>query len=223
MHLKAAVQAGKHAFMEKPGAVDVPGVRTVMEAGELAKQKEQLRELTASLQRYAGTPLFIAVDQEGGRVQRLKEGFTRLPPPGVLGRLHQSDPVKALDMAYRHGRVMAMEMLACGIDLSFAPVLDLDRGSSQDPIARALVDTALRYRGQAPLIDALAPLEGLEALMHGVHHDDGGVHHHPGQAGDGTADSHCQNRILSDTDPGAFGGRRIKAHRSNFISELGAL
>ena len=52
-----------------------------------------------------------------------------LPPLGVLGRLHESDPVKALDMAYRHGRVMAMEMLASGIDLSFAPVLDLDRGS----------------------------------------------------------------------------------------------
>jgi beta-N-acetylhexosaminidase len=47
----------------------------------------------------------------------------------VLGRLHAGDPVKAVDMAYRHGRVMAMEMLASGIDLSFAPVLDLDRGS----------------------------------------------------------------------------------------------
>ena len=73
--------------------------------------------------------LLVCIDQEGGRVQRLEgDGFTRLPPLGVLGRLHDSDPVKALDMAYRHGRVMATEMLACGIDLSFAPVLDLDRG-----------------------------------------------------------------------------------------------
>jgi beta-N-acetylhexosaminidase len=81
--------------------------------------------------RAVGTPRpLVCIDQEGGRVQRLDgDGFTRLPPLGVLGRLHESDPVKALDMAYRHGRVMATEMLACGIDLSFAPVLDLDRGS----------------------------------------------------------------------------------------------
>lgn len=81
--------------------------------------------------RAVGTPRpLVCIDQEGGRVQRLDgDGFTRLPPLGVLGRLHGSDPVKAVDMAYRHGRVMATEMLACGIDLSFAPVLDLDRGS----------------------------------------------------------------------------------------------
>ncbi|MBT8046986.1 MAG: beta-N-acetylhexosaminidase [Xanthomonadales bacterium] len=71
----------------------------------------------------------ICIDQEGGRVQRLKDGFTRLPPLGALGRMGRYDPEKALDYAYRHGRVMATEMLASGIDLSFAPVLDLDRGS----------------------------------------------------------------------------------------------
>jgi beta-N-acetylhexosaminidase len=49
---------------------------------------------------------------------------------GVLGAIARSDPQKAMDMAYRHGRVMATEMLSCGIDLSFAPVLDLDRGSN---------------------------------------------------------------------------------------------
>jgi beta-N-acetylhexosaminidase len=71
----------------------------------------------------------ICIDQEGGRVQRLQEGFTRLPPLGALGSLHRENPDKAIDMAYRHGRVMATEMLVSGIDLSFAPVLDLDRGS----------------------------------------------------------------------------------------------
>jgi len=91
----------------------------------------QLAALCGEIHRLRDPRLVVAVDQEGGRVQRLKgEGFTRLPPLGVLGRLHAGDPVKALDMAYRHGRVMATEMLACGIDLSFAPVLDLDRGSS---------------------------------------------------------------------------------------------
>lgn len=92
--------------------------------------REQLIALVEAIRGATAPRPLVCIDQEGGRVQRLTgEGFTRLPPLGVLGRLHAGDPVKALDMAYRHGRVMAMEMLACGIDLSFAPVLDLDRGS----------------------------------------------------------------------------------------------
>jgi beta-N-acetylhexosaminidase len=91
--------------------------------------REQLIALVDAL-RATGEPRpLVCIDQEGGRVQRLQDGYTRLPPLGVLGRLNAGDPVKAVDMAYRHGRVMAMEMLASGIDLSFAPVLDLDRGS----------------------------------------------------------------------------------------------
>jgi len=92
--------------------------------------KAQLEQLVAEIRTARDPRLLICIDQEGGRVQRLKDGFTRLPPLGVLGKLGRSDPQKALDMAYRHGRVMATEMLACGIDLSYAPVLDLDRGSS---------------------------------------------------------------------------------------------
>ena len=86
---------------------------------ELAKQIRDIRE----------PRLLICIDQEGGRVQRMREGFTDLPPLGMLGTLYQADPNQAMDMAYRHARVMAAEVLACGIDLSFAPVLDLDRGS----------------------------------------------------------------------------------------------
>lgn len=91
--------------------------------------REQLTELVSDLRNIRDPRLLICIDQEGGRVQRLKEGFTLLPPLGILGQLYDSDSVKALDMAYRHGRVMATEMLDIGIDLSFAPVLDLDRGS----------------------------------------------------------------------------------------------
>jgi len=89
----------------------------------------QLEQLVSNIHSARSPKPLVCIDQEGGRVQRLQDGFTRLPPLGVLGSLHDSDPVKALDMAYRHGRVMATEMLACGIDLSFAPVLDVDRGS----------------------------------------------------------------------------------------------
>ena len=90
----------------------------------------QLEKLVSDIHTVRSPRPLICIDQEGGRVQRLRIGFTQLPPLGVLGSLHCADPVKALDMAYRHGRVMATEMLACGIDLSFAPVLDIDRGSS---------------------------------------------------------------------------------------------
>ena len=90
----------------------------------------QLERLVARIRGLREPRLLVSIDQEGGRVQRLRDGFTRLPPLAVLGKLLGEDRGKALDMAYRHGRVMATEMLACGIDLSFAPVLDLDRGSS---------------------------------------------------------------------------------------------
>lgn len=86
---------------------------------------EQLTELTASISQAAGRDLLICVDHEGGRVQRFREGFTRLPPLAVLGRMYTESAANALDFAYRHGRVMATELLLCGVDLSFAPVLDL--------------------------------------------------------------------------------------------------
>lgn len=107
-----------------------PAVGGVVLFARNYRDRKQVRALVADIHAACDPRPLVCIDQEGGRVQRLDgEGFTRLPPLGVLGRLHESDPVKALDMAYRHGRVMAMEMLASGIDLSFAPVLDLDRGS----------------------------------------------------------------------------------------------
>lgn len=107
-----------------------PAVGGVVLFARNFSNREQLLQLVADIHQCGDTRPLVCIDQEGGRVQRLSgDGFSRLPPLGVLGKLHESDPVKALDMAYRHGRVMAMEMLVCGIDLSFAPVLDLDRGS----------------------------------------------------------------------------------------------
>ena len=85
----------------------------------------QLTALCASIREAAGRRLLICVDHEGGRVQRFKEGFTRLPPLAVLGKMYRNSAQNALDFAYRHGRVMATELLLCGVDLSFAPVLDL--------------------------------------------------------------------------------------------------
>ncbi len=106
-----------------------PAVGGVVLFARNFSNRRQLETLVSDIHRARNPRLLVCIDQEGGRVQRLRDGFTRLPPLGVLGRLHVEDPVKAMDMAYRHGRVMAAEMLECGIDLSFAPVLDIDRGS----------------------------------------------------------------------------------------------
>jgi beta-N-acetylhexosaminidase len=84
----------------------------------------QVRELCASI-RAVRPELLLAVDQEGGRVQRLRQGFVRLPPMRALAeRPHASE------LAEHCGWLMATEVLAAGLDLSFAPVLDLDHGHS---------------------------------------------------------------------------------------------
>ncbi|TVQ30151.1 MAG: beta-N-acetylhexosaminidase [Wenzhouxiangella sp.] len=90
---------------------------------------EQLKALCAALRALRDPKLLITVDQEGGRVQRFRHGFTLLPALAVLGRWYRSHPDRACDLAYRHGRIMAAEVLGHGLDLSWAPVLDLDRGS----------------------------------------------------------------------------------------------
>ena len=91
---------------------------------------EQLKTLTQALRDLREPRLLLMVDQEGGRVQRFRDSFTQLPPLSVLGRWYASHPQRALDMAYRHARVMAAEVLAAGVDMSLAPVLDLNRGST---------------------------------------------------------------------------------------------
>lgn len=90
----------------------------------------QLGALTAEIHELRAPQLLIAVDHEGGRVQRFREGFTRIPPMRTLGQLWDADEENALTVARSCGMVLAAELRACDIDLSFAPVLDLDHGPS---------------------------------------------------------------------------------------------
>ncbi len=92
---------------------------------------EQLKALTAAIRSVREPKLLIGVDQEGGRVQRLREGFTRLPAMGALGRLCTRDRVAALEAARGVGSILAHELTAHGIDFSFTPVLDIDFGRSK--------------------------------------------------------------------------------------------
>jgi beta-N-acetylhexosaminidase len=94
------------------------------------QDRRQLCELTAAIHE-ARPGVLIAVDHEGGRVQRFKtDGFTRLPTMRKLGELWESDVLEATRAATDVGFVLAAELRACGVDLSFTPVLDLDFGQS---------------------------------------------------------------------------------------------
>ena len=116
----------------------------------------QLRTLMVSI-RQLRPDLLVAVDQEGGRVQRFRSGFTRLPPMSVLGEEWQRDPKHAIAQAHELGWLLACELREYDIDLSFAPVLDLDYGHSAVIGDRAFARSA----------EAVEQLAG--ALMSGMH------------------------------------------------------
>ena len=95
------------------------------------ESRSQLNELCRSIRAARKTPLLITVDQEGGRVQRFREGFTTLPSMGEIGKCYEKETAKALLWAELTGWIMATECLSVGIDLSFAPVLDLNKNNNK--------------------------------------------------------------------------------------------
>ena len=116
---------------------------------------EQLEGLTAAIHGLRSPPLLIAVDHEGGRVQRFRQGFTAIPPMRELGRLWDVNAARARHIAQEVGYVLAAELRAHGVDLSFAPVLDVDHGSSS-----VIGDRALHADPQAVAELARALVQG---------------------------------------------------------------
>lgn len=117
--------AGTTLNQEDIELLGAPQVGGVILFGRNIESPAQVRALTDHM-RQVRPDILIAVDQEGGRVQRLKQGFTLLPAMGKFGELYQTDREKALELAEKCGWLMATEVLAVGIDFSFAPVLDLN-------------------------------------------------------------------------------------------------
>lgn len=91
----------------------------------------QLADLVAEIRAVRSPPLLVAVDHEGGRVQRFRDGFTAIPPMRRIGRQFDSDPDAALSLAKTTGWVVASELRAMDIDLAFTPCVDLDWGVSE--------------------------------------------------------------------------------------------
>jgi beta-N-acetylhexosaminidase len=91
----------------------------------------QLADLVSAIRAVRSPPLLVAVDHEGGRVQRFREGFSEIPPMRLLGRQYDNDAESALSLARTAGWLIASELRAMDIDLSFAPCVDLDWGISE--------------------------------------------------------------------------------------------
>jgi beta-N-acetylhexosaminidase len=165
----------------------------------------QLTALVAAIHAARSPALIVAVDQEGGRVQRFRSGFSVLPPARRIGHQFDLDPKAGLDLARRMGWLMAAELRACGVDLSFAPVVDLDYGVSE-----AIGDRA--FHAHAAAVSQLAM-----AWMHGMR--DAGMaataKHFPGH-GAVRADSHVASpvdrRELADMDDDLMPYRRLIAN-----------
>jgi beta-N-acetylhexosaminidase len=118
----------------------------------------QLASLVADIHSLRSPPLLVAVDQEGGRVQRFRAPFVELPPMRALGHRYDINARAARKAAVELGWLMAAELLAVGIDLSFAPVVDLDLG-----LAEVIGDRALHSDAGvvAELADAF--VDGMQA------------------------------------------------------------
>jgi beta-N-acetylhexosaminidase len=139
----------------------------------------QLARLVAEIHAIRSPALLVAVDQEGGRVQRFREGFTPLPSMRAVGHRYASERGEGLELARRLGWLMAAELRAVGIDMSFAPCVDLDYGVSQ-----AIGDRALHLDAAAVAALSVAYMLGMrEAGMAAT------AKHFPGH-GAVAADSH---------------------------------
>jgi beta-N-acetylhexosaminidase len=149
--------------------------------------KAQVAELSAAIRATAKRPQLVCVDQEGGRVQRFQDGYSALPPLQTFGLDHANDPEGALERARQHAWLMASEVRASGVDLSFAPVVDLGRGNlaigdrafSDDPqLVAAFTRAYVQGMHQAGMAATLKHFPGHGSVREDTHFDDA-VDHRP--------------------------------------------
>ncbi len=108
-----------------------PAVGGVILFSRNYRSPSQISDLVGEIRTLRRPPLLVGVDHEGGRVQRFREGFTAVPPMRAIGQQYRESPEAALSLARRAGWLIASELRAAGIDLAFAPCVDLDWGNSE--------------------------------------------------------------------------------------------
>jgi len=200
-----------------PLMIDVQGVTLTGEDRELLRHPlvgavilftrnfesiEQLERLVADIRAVRTPPLLVSVDHEGGRVQRFRKGFTVLPPMRAIGREYDRDAAQGRQLARQCGWIMAAELRAVGIDMSFAPCVDLDYG-----VSTVIGDRAFHRDPGIVAELAIAFMGGMrEAGMAAT------AKHFPGH-GAVAPDSHVampvDRRPLADIDDDVFPYRRL--------------
>jgi len=165
----------------------------------------QLSQLVSAIHAARSPPLIVAVDQEGGRVQRFRAGFTRLPPARRIGHEFDLEARAGVHLARSTGWLMAAELRAHGVDISFAPCVDLDL-----KVSEVIGERAFHADPQAVSQLAMAWMQGMR---------EGGMaataKHYPGH-GAVAADSHLtlpvDRRALADLAPDLTPYRRLIAN-----------
>lgn len=145
------------------------------------QSREQVAALCRAIRDAAPRPMLLCVDQEGGRVQRFRDGYADLPPLAGFGGLYAEDREAALALAREHAWLMASEILATGLDLSFAPVVDLGRGNlaignrAFDPDPAVVADFARAYVAglhEAGMAATIKHFPGHGSVLEDTHFDD---------------------------------------------------
>ncbi|MCD9028443.1 beta-N-acetylhexosaminidase [Luteimonas sp. BDR2-5] len=143
--------------------------------------RAQVADLADAIRAAAPRPQLVCVDQEGGRVQRFQDGYTALPPLAGFDAVYRTDPEAALALAREHAWLMASEVRATRVDLSFAPVVDVGHGNlaignrafSEDPqVVAALTRAYIEGMHEAGMAATLKHFPGHGSVREDTHFDE---------------------------------------------------
>lgn len=197
--------AGRRLLPEDREVLEHPLVGGVILFTRNYEDPAQLAALVAEIRALRSPPLLVAVDHEGGRVQRFRSEFTPVPPMHRIGREYDLDHARGRELAREAGWLIGAELRAVGIDLAFAPVVDLEYG-----VCEAIGNRAFHAKADAVAVLAGALIAGLrEAGMSAT------AKHFPGHGAVAT-DSHVatpvDRREFADLEPDLTPNRRLIAN-----------